>query len=352
MDIEAANFEPKKPLMPPIDLTLAVNFIPAVICLCKAALMAFSLNTLDPGEHLGGFVIFVMVLNIDRAVSCARIFDENAVQCCILASWVINFLRGLAASPRPVGPIATFLWLLFSFLLVVEPRRVQEFFVMYGKGSGGTAKRVLPGIITSVFVLVLAFTHQSHETPIVKGCRTLSFACLCVAWVYIVSIWRPKPRHNGNNGNCVFESHLLLSRFCPVLYVHWIAALVYGLGCLVALVYHYVQIHVSRSVELAMEDPPHQSYQNYQEHQSLHTYHEKNDTSVSVALLSDSAMSVPANQSYQTQLNHSNVRNVPLIVTTALSCKEPIETIAEDDEDLEALFRAACQNRQCTNLQP
>jgi hypothetical protein len=61
--------------MPPIDLTLrlAVNFIPVVVCLCKAVLMSLSLSMLDPGEHLCGFVIFVMMLIIDRAVSSARI---------------------------------------------------------------------------------------------------------------------------------------------------------------------------------------------------------------------------------------------------------------------------------------
>lgn len=346
MDIEARDSEPKKPPMPPIDLTLAVNFIPAVVCLCKSALMSFSLNTLDPGEHLGGFVIFVMVLNIDRAVSCARIFDENAVQCCILASWVINHLRGVATSPRPVGPLATFVWMLFSFLLVVEPRRVQDLFVMYGRGSGGTAKRILPGITTSVFVLVLAFTHQPHETPITRTARSMGFSCLCVAWVYVVSIWRPKPRHNGVNGNCVFECHLLLSRFCPVLYVNWIAALVYGFGCAVALVYHYVHIHVAGSVEFDM--PELQSCQSHGNgDRNCDRNCDRND-GLCTALLSDSSQPIQLIQSIQSIQVHSKAFNasnkgIPII---ASSLMEPIETIEEGDEDLEALFKQACQSRQ------
>ena len=256
-----------------IDLTLAINFIPAVTCLCKTALIAFSLSVLRPGEHLRGFVVFIMVLNIDRAVSCARIFDENAVQCCILASWVINFLRD-AEAPYWVAPLATFFWFCFGFCLVVEPQRVQEFFVMYGHGP----QRILPGIFTSLFALVLAFTPLKEEPAFTKSARAVGFSSLCVAWVYVVTVWRPKPRHA-----CVLESHLLLSRFCPILYFHWPAAALYAVGCVVVLVYHYVQIHVSAQPV----QPPVQV--------------------------------IPSSQP---------------------------DTIEEEDEDLEAYFRSACQSRQ------
>ena len=298
-DLEECVPEPKKPPMPPIDLTLAVNFIPAVVCLCKAALISFSLSILDPGEHLGGFVIFVLMLNIDRAVSCARIFDENAVQCCILASWVINFLRSLVVSPAWVAPSCAFIWLMFSYTLVLEPKRVQEFFVMYGHGSGGTFKRILPGVITSLFVLTIAFTHLKDEVWMVKSARSISFACLCVAWVYVVSVWRPKPRHNGS---CVFECHLLLSRFCPVLYVNWLVAALYVVGCIAVMIYHYIQIHVAKVVV-------------------------KSDES------SLSEVTVMIND-----LGKKNLISSPV---------EEMNTIMEeDDEDLELLFRSACQGKQ------
>ena len=297
-DIEATVSEPKKPPMPPIDLTLAVNFVPAVVCLCKAALISFSLNLLDPGEHLGGFVIFVMVLNIDRAVSSARIFDENAVQCCILAAWVINFLRALAVAPKWLEPFATLFWLFFSYSLVLEPKRIQEFFVMYGHGSGGVFKRVLPGVVTSLFVVVMAFTPLAPESSILKSARSIAFACLCVAWVYVVSVWRPKPRHNGS---CVFECHLLLSRFCPILYVQWVVAVLYGLGCIGLLVYHYMLIHAGvKPSEVKLERQEAARYEQ-EDAPSLSTISELND----------------------------------------------ISTIAEeDDEELESLFRSACQSRQ------
>ena len=311
---------PKKP-MSPIDLTLAINFIPAVVCLCKAVLISFSLSILRPGEHLGGFVILVMVLNIDRAVSCVRIFDENAVQCCILAAWVINFLRGLAEAPKLVLPVTTFLWFLFGYCLVLEPRRVQEFFVMYGHGSGGVFKRILPGILTSLFVVVMAFTPLNlgldlglkEESVIIKSARSISFACLCVAWVYVVSVWRPKPR---NNGSCVFECHLLLSRFCPILYVQWIVAVLYAAGCVGILLYHYVRIHVSPV-------PPHSPRHDFPQAEVLAG---STNASIAPAVSAMMPMTVIAPGCAEMNANYAIVE--------------------EEDEDLEAYFRTACQSRQ------
>jgi hypothetical protein len=298
-NIDPLISNPKKPYMAPIDLTLAVNFIPAVVCLCKAALISFSLSILDPGEHLGGFVIFVIVLNVDRAVSCARIFDENAVQCCILAAWVINFLRALAVAPKVLNPAATFFWVLFGYALVLEPKWIQEFFVMYGYGSGGVFKRVLPGVITSLFVVVMAFTPLNSESGVIKSARSVGFACLCVAWVYVVSVWRPKPRHNGS---CVFKCHLLLSRFCPILYIHCVVALLYAIGCVALLVYHYVQIHVSTRASLV-------------------------------------ATSTPCPQEEDEKPSNNSLSAVTITMNE-------ITTIDEEDEDLEAYFRSACQSRQ------
>ena len=313
----------KKTPMPPIDLTLAINFIPAVVCLSKAALISVSLSTLDPGEHLGGFVVFAMMLNVDRAVSCARIFDENAVQCCILAAWVINFLRAMAEAPKLVEPITAFLWLCFGYCICLEPKSVQEFFVMYGHGSGGVFKRVLPGVITSIFVAVTAFTPLKSETAVIKSARSIGFACLCVAWVYVVSIWRPKPRHNGS---CVFECHLLLSRFCPILFVHWGLAVFYTIGCVVLMGYHYVQIHVSSSSGAAISRTP-----------------ACDDMILSKAELKpDCKFEVKLDTKYVGESQSLGEVTIMMNRDDAMQ----MNTIDEEDEDLEAIFRSACQNRQ------
>lgn len=311
--------------MAPIDLTLAVNFIPAVLCLCKSVLISFSLSLLDPGEHLGGFVIFVLMLNIDRSVSSARIFDENAVQCCIVASWVINFLRTLAVSPKVVGPVVTLLWLVFSYSLVVEPRRLQLLFVMYGQGSGGIVRRVLPGVISSGFVMVMAFTHMGQESSAVKSGRSICFACLCVAWVYVVSVWRPRGK---SSGSCVFECHLLLSRFCPVLYVHWLVAVLYAVGCVALLVWHYVQIHVrgGAPVRVPASDT-------------------RTDRPLVPEVVVSSDIMAAARNGSSSNNNKQGLAALDCHLPGPVEVLNAITEDEDDDEDLEACFRAACQSR-------
>ena len=298
-DINHVNppLSPSNKEMPPIDLTLAVNYIPAVVCLGRAALISFCLCVLNPGTHLGGFIIFAMLLNIDRAIANARIFDENALQLCILASWVINYLRVANEAPVLLNPVATGLWVAFSLSLVAEPKVVQETFVLYGQGAGGTLHKLIPAVVTSVFVGVISYTPLAVESGVVKTSRTMAFAGLCVAWVYVVNVWRCKPRQQI--GACVFETHALIARFCPLLFVNWLVASGFAALCVGGVVYHYVRLHVTRPVVYGRPE---------------------------IAAKTAEAVSRPE---------------------VVIAAKQEMPVIEEeDDEQLEAYFRTACQNRR------
>ena len=321
----------KKPPMPPLDLTLAVNYIPAVVCLAKAALISFCLCILNPGTHLGGFIIFAMLLNIDRAVLCARIFDENAVQLCILAAWVINYLRAASEASRFINPAVSGVWAAFGVVLTLEPKAVQEMFVLYGHGSGGTMHKIMPAVITSVLVAAISYTPLQVEPGTVKSARAIGFACLCVAWVYVVSVWKAKPRHNLSS--CVFETHALIARFCLILYVNWMLAAVFGVWCVGCLSYHYVRIHVAK------DDGKHcdERYESF--------YESVNSNSLLVPLVNNNNNN---NSNNNCNIGTSNAitmdLQIPVIPVSSKFDMSPIEE--EDDEALEAYFRSACQSRR------
>ena len=226
--------------MPTIDLTLAINYLPAVECFVKVTVLAGALCLANVTEHLGAFSIMAMMLAIDSALSTARIFDGNALQCAVLLSFFVNTLRLAASAPPAVVMSSTGFWALAALLLVVESREVQEYLVLYGQGGGGRLRQILPGVGSSLMIGLFAFLPGQRESSAVKMARALGFAALCMLWVYVVTVWRARPRQHGV---CVFASHALIARFAPVLYLHAVVAAVYALACLALLVYHHVQLH-------------------------------------------------------------------------------------------------------------
>ena len=235
--------------MPTIDLTLAVNYLPAVEVVLKVALFASTLSLMDQSEIFYGVAVMALMLSVDRSLRCELrspgsvwILDGNALQFAVLMSWFVNRLRTEASAPGFVLPLAMMAWILASLALVAEPKAVQEFYGLYG-GAGGTLRQIGPGVVNSFFVGLSAFLPCEAESGGVRVLRSLGFTLLCVLWVYVVGVWRARPRqHQG--GMCMFASHALIARFCPVLYLPWFWALMYGLNGLGAMVYHYVQIHM------------------------------------------------------------------------------------------------------------
>ena len=226
--------------MPTIDLTLAINYLPAVECFVKVTVLAGALCLANVTEHLGAFSIMAMMLAIDSALSTARIFDGNALQCAVLLSFFVNTLRLAASAPPAVVMSSTGFWALAALLLVVESREVQEYLVLYGQGGGGRLRQILPGVGSSLMIGLFAFLPGQQESSAVKMVRALGFAALCVLWVYVVTVWRALLLQQGV---CVFASHALITQFAPVLYLHAVVAALYALACVALVVYHHVQLH-------------------------------------------------------------------------------------------------------------
>jgi hypothetical protein len=231
--------------MPPaVDLTLAINYLPAVACIFKTILLASILSIPALSDTLITYPILAMLLNIDRLLAPQRIFDTNAVLCSVLLSCVVNTLR-LHASAPPMAVSATALaYVAFSLLLVVEPNGVPEFFALYSAGAG-RFRQALPAIGNCLYIASFTLLPAQPQSGLHRILRASGFAVLCIAWVYVVSLWRrPRPRGTmlcprADGGLCVFACHALLARFSPVLYIHYVAAVVFAIVCVAAMGYHY-----------------------------------------------------------------------------------------------------------------
>jgi hypothetical protein len=209
----------------------------------KVALVSVCL-ALVGGEMLGLLSILSLMLSVDRSLASTFILDGNALQFTVLLSWFVNHLRASAHAPAFVLPMASVLWYASAFMLVAEPRAVQEFFVLYGVGTGGRVQQLLPALTNNLFVGLFTFLPCADESGGVKVLRSLGFTLLCVLWVYVVGVWRTAPRQAAG-GMCAFACHALIARFSPVLYLHWTLAGGYALASLGPMIYHYVALHAA-----------------------------------------------------------------------------------------------------------
>jgi len=194
-----SNGKPPSEDMAHIDLSLAINYLPAVACILKTILMASTLAIVKPEHALGGFAIFGMMLNFDRVVTGDRIFNGNAVLCTILLSWFLNFLRMAAQTPPHVANVVAAVWGLVAMCLIVEPARLKPLIAPDGWGETvrvdpsphrWNLRRLGPTVVNTIFICGISFTFMGDETGSFRIARSLAFAILCVAWVYIVGVWQ------------------------------------------------------------------------------------------------------------------------------------------------------------------
>ena len=244
--------------MPGIDLSLAVNYIPAVECLSKTVAIVSSLAFVDDMHQLGAYLIIALMLNLDRVFACTRIFDGNAVLGTILASWIVNYLRVNADAPKFLNPLVTTVWCFGALCLLLEPSRLKPFILPeaeqsnHNRSSWGPSvrvdvsadggrlcrmKRIVPVMATSFCVGCISFTKMDSEGWAVKFGRSLSFSALCIVWVYLVGVWR----RSGGAFNTFTQN--LVGRFCPVLFVNSVCACCFFVACIVCFGYLFYDMH-------------------------------------------------------------------------------------------------------------
>ena len=87
-----------------IDLSLAVNYVPAALCLMRLMFYLFVMCLIHPGHEIGGYSILALILWTDRVIFRVYvknfIFDSSAIILCVFASNVFLTLRGFNTTPH------------------------------------------------------------------------------------------------------------------------------------------------------------------------------------------------------------------------------------------------------------
>lgn len=293
--------------MPPsVDLSLAVNYIPIVECLMKMVVLMSLVAMLCPGEHLGGYVLIGIVVVVDRVLKVPRIIDGNALMCCVVASLFVNYIRvGIPPTVPSVYHVMVAVWLIISFGMIMEPTFLKAYMQEHT-----ILRRVVPVIASGMGVGCSAFVHMPADNGGMLFVRVFTFLIYSFGWVYFIGVWRTK-RAGG------VYSHSVVVRFLPILFVYFSVALsfyVISTGCLI---YQYIQTHAPKAAKVAGK----------------------------VVERQPSASQSQCEQALLVVVDLQDVCHASS-VSYGGDAGKPMSTICEEEEeDLEASFRAACQSR-------
>ena len=87
-----------------VDLTLAVNYVPAALCLVRVLLFTTGICLIGPGEEIGGYQLLGLALYLDRVIlstfSQRMIFDSNAVIAAVFFANIFSAVRSSVTETR------------------------------------------------------------------------------------------------------------------------------------------------------------------------------------------------------------------------------------------------------------
>lgn len=226
-----------------VDLALAVNYVPACVCLCKALVLMLALALIPAGEEVrGGYIPLAAMLYLDRLVMRNMIFDANAI---LLALYFANVHAAVRVmSHRQAYSVLLWglhlCWIGMCLTLLAEPGRVRWMFEKRVQAS-----KLVPVSLMLIILAGTAYVHAPLESGAIRACRALAFTLLAFAWIYLVGIHTPHGIEYLKETSCQF-----VARLAPVLYSPlWLAAL-FPFAALAALLWHYAQYGPSSQQEV------------------------------------------------------------------------------------------------------
>jgi hypothetical protein len=288
-----------------VDLTLAVNYLPACSCLAKMLVFMLAMTLIPAGSEVDGLVFLAAMLYVDRLVTRNIIFDANAI---LLAVLFANAHAGVRAvsSQRAFQTLVDgmfIFWAMGSLVLICEPRSVK-----LALDRRPSWAKIVPVLLMLLIVVAISHFHAELEPGGVRCCRALAFTLLSFAWIYIVGIRTPHGIEYLKENSCQF-----VARLSPVLYVSVWIAVAFTICAVGGFVMQYMRMVEADSSTAGA------SSHTYQQLQMIHC--QEDGVAVTV--------------------NTGNNNNDSAAAPAALTTHAALNTPRKADEDEEELFRLA-----------
>jgi hypothetical protein len=203
-----------------VDLTLAVNYLPACTCLGKLLVFMLAIGLIPGSDESvrGGYLTLAALLYMDRVITRNIIFDANAILMAV-------FFANVHAVIRTKGTMRTYpilmaglhiCWANTCGLLIADPIPVRRLFE-----RRLTAAKIVPVVMLLVIAVGTSYFQEDLEPSPLRACRALAFTLLAFAWIYVVGIHTQLGLEYLKENSAQF-----VARLAPILYSPlWIAFL-------------------------------------------------------------------------------------------------------------------------------
>ena len=224
-----------------IDLTLAVNYVPAALCLIRLMFYLFLIGVLKSGEEIGGYTILALILWMDRVIFRVyiknTIFDSSAIILAVFISNVFLTLRTYNTKPYMsfLGLVVNFGWMASAICMILEPVHLRRVFEKRAR-----MYHVVPAFITALAIGAQIQVHADHEENGMRFFRGGSFALLSLVWIYVVGIHQSRSLEPLRDNSSHF-----IARFTPVLYLPSALSFLFASMAWVALGYQYYELFLA-----------------------------------------------------------------------------------------------------------
>ena len=217
-----------------VDLSLAVNYLPACACLGKVLVCMLGISMIPPRNEVDGLLIIAAMLYIDRMITRNIIFDANAILLAIFFANVHATVRAISTQHafRILVDGMFLFWACGSLLLLGEPHVVKK-----AVERTPAAARIVPVVLMLIIVVAMSHVHEPLEAGGARACRAVAFTLLAFAWIYIVGVHAPTGIEYLKENSCQF-----VARLAPVLYATpWVAVL-FTFGAVAAFATQYMRL--------------------------------------------------------------------------------------------------------------
>ena len=233
-----------------VDLTLAVNYLPACTCLGKVLVFMLTLIWVPEGNEVDGLVLLAAMLYMDRLITRNIIFDANAILLAIFFANVHAGVRAASTHKAYQGLVdGMFLcWAIGSVVLICEPERVKQ-----AINKRTRASKIVPVMLMLVIVVAISHFHTPMEPGVVRCCRALAFTLLSFAWIYIVGVRSQHGIEYLKENSCQF-----VARLSPLLYASQWIAVAFSIGAAGGFTVQYMHMSANEAAQSPYQHAPQQ----------------------------------------------------------------------------------------------